>query len=77
MERLMSRFASPKSEAARLEALADPSQLSGLDENDPQSMARFMKKMGKEMGDDIGDDLDSAMEEGPPPGEDIGSTDFD
>ena len=46
MERLMSRFASPKSEAARLEALADPSQLSGVDENDPQSMARFMKKNG-------------------------------
>ena len=36
MERLMSRFASPKSEEARLEALADPSHLSGLDENDPQ-----------------------------------------
>ena len=46
MERLMSRFASPKSEEARLEALADPSHLSGLDENDPQSMARFMKKNG-------------------------------
>ena len=41
MERLMSRFASPKSEEARLEALADPSHLSGLDENDPQSMARL------------------------------------
>lgn len=77
MERLMSRFASPKSEAARLEALADPSQLSGVDENDPRSMARFMKKMGQEMGEDIGDDLESAMEEGPPPGDGMGATDFD
>ena len=62
LERLMSRFASPKSEEARLEALADPSHLSGLDENDPQSTARFMKKMGQEMGEDLGDEMDAAME---------------
>ena len=62
VERLLSRFASPKSEKARLEALADPSNLAGLDENDPQSMARFMKTMGKEMGEDLGDDLSEAME---------------
>lgn len=72
MERLLSRFASPKSEEARLEALSDPSNLGGLDENDPQSMARFMKKMGQEMGEDLGDDLDAAMEGGqlPSPGMD-------
>ena len=34
----------------------DPSNLAGLDENDPQSMARFMKTMGEEMGEDLGDD---------------------
>ena len=77
MERLLSRFASPKSEAARLEALADPSHLSGVDKNDPRSMARFMKKMGQEMGEDIGDDLDSAMEEGPPSSDEAGPADFD
>lgn len=63
LERIMSRFAAPKSEEARLDALADPSQLGGLDENDPKSMARFMKKMGREMGEDFGDDLDEALEE--------------
>jgi len=64
----MSRFASPKSEEARLEALADPGNLAGLDESDPQSMARFMKKMGKEMGEDLGDDFEGALEgEGLPP----------
>ena len=62
VERIMSRFASPKSEEARLEALADPGNLTGFDENDPQSMARFMKKMGEEMGEDLGDDLSEAME---------------
>lgn len=60
--RLMSRFAAPKSEEARLEALADPSKFGDFDENDPQSMARVMKKMGKEMGEDFGDELDEALE---------------
>ena len=62
VERILSRFASPKSEEARLEALADPSNLAGLDENDPESMNRFMKTMGDEMGEDLGDDLSEAME---------------
>ena len=77
MERLLSRFASPKSEEARLEALSDPSNLGGLDENDPQSMARFMKKMGQEMGEDLGDDLDAAMEDGPSSLPGTGMTGFD
>ena len=34
-----------------------------LDENDPASVARFMKKMGKEFGDDLGDDFESAVDE--------------
>jgi putative FmdB family regulatory protein len=63
VERILSRFASPKSEEARLEALANSSNLAGLDENDPQSMARFMKTtMGEEIGEDLGDDLSEAME---------------
>ena len=64
VERLLSRFASPKSEEARLEASLDPKNLAGLDENDPHSMNRFMKKMGEEMGEDIGDDFSEAMESG-------------
>lgn len=43
-----------RSEESRLEGLADPSSLSGLDENDPRSLARFMRKMGQEMGEDLG-----------------------
>ena len=59
----MSRFATPKSEDARLEAAADPSRFGDLDENDPQAVARFVKRMGDEMGEDLGDDLGAAMEE--------------
>jgi putative FmdB family regulatory protein len=63
LERLWSRFASPKSEEARMDALADPSALGGLDENDPRSVATFMKKMGAEMGEDFDGDIEQAIEE--------------
>ena len=53
VQRLISRFASIKSEEARLESLADPSNLSGLDENDPSSMARWLKRMGGQLGEDV------------------------
>ena len=63
LSRLMSRFATVKSEDARLDSLADPSQYGDLDENDPRSVARFMKRMGREMGEYLGEDLDAAIEE--------------
>ena len=61
--RLLSRFATIKSEENRLSSLADPSKLSGIDESDPKSIARWMKKMGSEMGEDMGDEIDEAAEE--------------
>jgi putative FmdB family regulatory protein len=63
LEKLISRVAIFRSEESRLESLADPSKLAGLDENDPRSIARWMKKMGKEMGEDLGEDFDQAVEE--------------
>ena len=63
LRRLMSRFATIRSEEDRLDSLADPSNLGDLNEDDPQSVARWMKKMGNEMGEDLGDDVDQALEE--------------
>jgi putative FmdB family regulatory protein len=63
LTRLFSRFATVRSEESRLESLADPSTLAGLDENDPKSMARWMKKMGKEMGEDVGEDFEDEMDQ--------------
>ena len=64
LERLMSRFAMVRSEDARLDALSDPSQLGDLDENDPKSMARWMKRMGRELGDELGGgELDEMVDE--------------
>lgn len=59
----MSRFTRVKSEEERLESIADPSSAGDLDEDDPKSVARFMKKMGQEFGDELGEDFDSAVEE--------------
>ena len=64
MSRLMSRFAMPRSEESRMESLADPSRMGDVDENDPKSVARMMKRMGKEMGDEFsGPEFDEAVEE--------------
>jgi len=63
MTRLISRVARVRSEESRLDSLADPSKLGGIDENDPASMARWMKRMGKEMGEDLGEDFDSMVDE--------------
>jgi putative FmdB family regulatory protein len=63
MEKLVSRVAIFRSEESRLENMADPSKLGGLEENDPKSVARWMKKMGKEMGEDLGDDFDQEIEQ--------------
>ncbi len=79
VDRIPSRVRVRMSEETRMERLADPSKLAGLDENDPGSMAKWMKNMGREMGDDLGEDVDSlvdqAMEEegmGDVPGGDEG-----
>jgi hypothetical protein len=63
MSRLVSKVAVLRSEESRLESLADPSKLGDLDEDDPQSVARWVKRMGKEMGEDTGEDFDAMMDE--------------
>jgi putative FmdB family regulatory protein len=64
LDRIPSRVRVRLSEETRMERLADPSRLGGLDENDPKSMVRWMKKMGQEMGDELGgEDMDAMIEE--------------
>ncbi|GAC1362359.1 MAG: zinc ribbon domain-containing protein [Herpetosiphon sp.] len=63
VDKAVSRFAVMQSEEARLDSLADPAAFSGLDENDPASIARWAKKMGKQMGDDSGEDWDQMVDE--------------
>lgn len=63
LTRIMSRFSRVRSEEDRIESLADPSAMGDVDENDPRSVARFMKKMGEEFGDELGDDFESAVDD--------------
>ncbi len=62
LERLVSRVAQIKSEDARLDAMADDAALADIDENDPRSMARWMKKMAAEVGEDMGDEFHEAID---------------
>ena len=61
-EKLVSRVVTLRSEESRMESLSDPAALSGLDENDPGSVARWMKKMGREMGGDLGEDFEAEVD---------------
>ena len=64
LSRLMSRFAMPRSEEARMDALGNPSHFSDFDEGDPKSVAKVMRRLGKEMGDEMGGaEIDEAIEE--------------
>ncbi|MEW5901154.1 MAG: zinc ribbon domain-containing protein [Acidobacteriota bacterium] len=63
LDKLVSRIVVSQSEESRLDRLADPSRLSGLDESDPKTVARWMKRMGKEMGEDAGEDFDESIDE--------------
>jgi len=61
LKRLVSRVAVVRSEESRLDDLADPSALDGLDENDPKSLARFMRKMADETGEDLGPEFEEVV----------------
>jgi len=60
LDRLMSRFASPRSEEARLDRLAEDVPDENVD--DPAAMRDWMRRMSSEMGDD-GADLEQAFDE--------------
>jgi hypothetical protein len=51
-----------RSEESRLEDLADPSSLGDLDEDDPRSIARWMRKMSNEVGEDLGPEFEDVMD---------------
>jgi putative FmdB family regulatory protein len=61
LARLISRVAVLRSEESRLDSLADPGSMGELDENDPKSLARFMRKMAGETGEDLGPEFDEVV----------------
>ncbi len=61
MHRLISRIGIGKSEDSRLDAMDPDSMLAGLDEEDPRSLGKFMRKMSDEMGEDMGEEFDEVV----------------
>lgn len=53
LTRVIGRVRIAKSEERRLDDMADPSFFGDVDENDPKSLARAMKKMGQSVGEDL------------------------
>lgn len=61
LTRLISRVAVLRSEESHMDDLTDPSGLGDLDENDPKSMARWMRKMSAETGEEMPQEFDEVM----------------
>lgn len=53
LSRLVSRVAVLRSEESRLDDMADPSAFGDLDEDDPRSIGRWMRRMSAETGEPL------------------------
>ncbi len=60
VQRKIGRVRFARSDESRLENLADPSNLAGL-EDDPKSLGRMMRQMSAETGEDIGPEFDEVV----------------
>ena len=61
LQRLISRVRVSRSEDSRMEALADPANFGNVDENNPRSVGKFMRRMGSEMGEDMGPEFNEMV----------------
>ena len=60
-QRQIGRIRIAQSEESRLEKMADPANLAGL-EDDPKALAKMMRQMGSEMGEDMGPEYDEVLD---------------
>ncbi len=61
LRRVIGRVRMVRSEASRLESLADPGLLDALDE-DPRTLGRMMREMSRELGEDLGPEFDEVVD---------------
>jgi len=61
VQRLIGRIRIAHSEESRLENMADPANLAGL-EDDPKALAKMMRQMGSEMGEEMGPEYDEVLD---------------
>jgi putative FmdB family regulatory protein len=62
LKRRIPRVRVVRSEDSRLDSLGDPDEWGDVDENDPRSIARAMRRMGDEMGEDLPDEFDEVVD---------------
>lgn len=62
LTRLISRVSVVRSEESRLDDLSDPSFMGDLDENDPKSLARWMRRMSAEAGEEMPQEFDEVID---------------
>jgi putative FmdB family regulatory protein len=62
LKRRIGRVAVARSEDAHFDSMLDENALAGLDEEDPQALGRFMRKMSREMGEDLGEEFDEVVD---------------
>lgn len=71
VQRKIGRIRVARSDDSRMENMADPSSLAGL-EDDPKALGRMMREMSRESGEDMGPEFDEVigrLEAGQDPGE--------
>ena len=61
VQRRIGRIRFARSEESRLENIADPSALAGL-EDDPKALGRMMRQMSSEMGEEMGPEFDEVID---------------
>ncbi len=61
VRRRIGRIRFARSEESRLENMADPGNLDGIDE-DPRALGRMMRKMSSEMGEEMGPEFDEVLD---------------
>jgi putative FmdB family regulatory protein len=62
IERLLSRFAAPRTEEAALDAITDEFGAMA-DSDDPQALRRLAREMGGALGEDLESDLEAMHDE--------------
>lgn len=62
LSRLLSKVAILRSEESRLDDIADPSAFGDVDEDDPRSVGRWMRRMSEEMGEPMDDEFSQVID---------------
>jgi putative FmdB family regulatory protein len=61
LTRLVSRVRVVRSEESRLDDLSGLDDMPDIDENDPRSLGRWMRRMSDEVGEDLGPEFDEVV----------------